>query len=316
MIYNSIIFPLWFFGGKKSNKKLTAMQNNLEWSNTFINLVNISLGLFKWNNLPETCNERFLEETLLFDGKCGFANDPNFGFINLRCNETNSLNIYGQNTQCNLYGCNGYNRNFPLYVEGGDNSNAQAVICRDNPSSYPYYLYIMQGAERLSSCMRAIDVATMQLKRPYFITCEESQRLSVERILADIDNNVPSVITSKGFNPNDIQVLQTGSNPQVLETLWESYYKHDNYVRNILGIQNNPSVDKAERLIVDEVNSNNEIIDMNIDLRLEERKKFCEQVNETFGLNISVELRHKKEEEEYVLETENNNDLRGMEEDE
>ena len=43
-------------------------------------------------------------------------------------------------------------------------------------------------------------------------------------------------------------------------------------------------VDKKERLITDEANSNNELINLNLQASLIPRKKACEQFNILFGL--------------------------------
>lgn len=291
------IFPLFFTGYNaiKSSKKLRKLEDNLEWFNTFVNLVNLCLDMFEWINLPETCNYRYLEQALLFEGKCGFAKDPDLGYLTLRCNQTNTLNIYGDYSEVDLYSFNGYQRRFKNYLIGGDNTDANAVVCIDNDCKYPYFNYILLGSERLSNAMRGIDVASMQLKQPYYITCEESQKLTVERILTDIDNNKPAIITTKSIAPDSFQVLQTGANPQVLLQMWDNYYKHDNLLRTLLGIQNNPNSDKSERLLVDEISSNNQLTDMNIQMRLKCRKLFCEQVNELFGLDLDVKLRHEIE---------------------
>lgn len=278
--------------GKITNKRLQEMENTTEWMNNFVNLTNLCLDMFEWTGLPETCNERFLEQALFFEGKCGFAKDPDLGYLNLRCNQMNTFNIYGELTKLQMYGFNGYNRIFNNYIIGGDNTNAESVICRDNDCMYPYYMYVIQGTDRLSNAMRSIDIASFQLKTPYFITCEETQKNSVTQILTDIAFNKPAIISSKGLSADEFKVLQTGANPQVLMQLWDNYYKHDNQIRTSLGIQSNPASDKSERLIVDEVNSNNQVTEMNINMRLKTRKLFCKQVNETFGLNIDCKLRY------------------------
>ena len=51
---------------------------------------------------------------------------------------------------------------------------------------------------------------------------------------------------------------------------------------------NNANTEKKERLIVDEVNSNNMHILMNLDLEYKNREKACKEINERFGLNIKV----------------------------
>ena len=43
-------------------------------------------------------------------------------------------------------------------------------------------------------------------------------------------------------------------------------------------------IEKAERLITDEANSNNELINLNLQASLAPRKEACRQFNELFGL--------------------------------
>ena len=43
-------------------------------------------------------------------------------------------------------------------------------------------------------------------------------------------------------------------------------------------------IEKAERLITDEANSNNELINLNLQASLTPRKEACKQFNELFGL--------------------------------
>ena len=62
-----------------------------------------------------------------------------------------------------------------------------------------------------------------------------------------------------------------------------------------LGV-NNIMIDKKERLITDEANSNNELINLNLQSFLAPRQKACKQFNEKFGFTgtpneISVRVR-------------------------
>lgn len=313
----------WFpmFSGKADSKKLAKYENNLEWQNTFVRLVNTCLDQFEWTGLPDSCNSRFIEQALLFEGKFALVNDPDYGFLSLRATPNNVYNIYGEFDRVHVYGYNGYSRDFDLWVDGGDNKNSKAVLCRDNDCGYPYYLYIIMATDRMSQAMRSIDVASYQLKHPYFIQCEESQKLSIERILSDVGNNKPAIITTKAVSPDDFKVVQTGANPAVLQQMWDNYYKHENNVKQILGINNNSMPDKSERLLVDEVNANDEQTAINIDIRLKERQHFCEIANKLFGLNISVDVKHNQKSDMEVLSddverTGTDDDLQEMERDE
>ena len=87
------------------------------------------------------------------------------------------------------------------------------------------------------------------------------------------------------------RVVPTNVDTSVLESLWTHYNRLDSHFRTIMGINNNNNQDKKERLIVDEVNANNEATDIQLQLRLMQRQKFCKICNEYFGTNISVKIR-------------------------
>ena len=59
-----------------------------------------------------------------------------------------------------------------------------------------------------------------------------------------------------------------------------------------IGIPNNENQNKKERLITDEVNSNNIETITKCELWLEELKKSCEKTNKMFGTTISLNWRH------------------------
>lgn len=274
-----------------AGKKLNKFQNDIEFQNNFVNLVNLATYVFKWNNLPSTCNERFLELCLLLNGRACMVKDNDMGYLTLKASNTGSeLNIYGEYDKIFAYGYNGFFKEYTAYLEGGDNSNANGVICRDNNLAYPYYYYIILGAKRLTNSIRSIDVASQKLKTPYFITCDESQVKSVEKIINDIEGNKNEIITSKSTMPDMFKVLPTSVDTRTVDVLWNTYNNYDNLIKTILGIDSCTNKDKKERLLVDEVNADSIVSDINVLSRLKMREKFCKQVNELFGLNISVSL--------------------------
>lgn len=282
---------VWGLMPQLSRKKAENYRNLAEYRNVYMQLLNLALSSFEWKNLPETCNERWLEISLLTSGMAGFADDPERGLVALRASASSgTYNIYGEPSKIRLYGFNGYNREFVCYMQGSDNSQAKAVICRDNPTVYPYISYINTYALRISDLLRSIDVATRKLKIPYFIQADQSQAPAIEQLLNDIDDNVDKVITANATDPEAFKVWPTRIDPGVLKAMWESLDNIDGRIREILGITSAPNQDKKERLIKDEVNSNNMFTDANIQQRLRQRQIFAETVNSHFGLNISVEL--------------------------
>ena len=82
----SNMFPLFFcrMNALKSPAKEAAFRNTMEWYNQLSYYINICLSQFEWK-LPDTINPLYLEQALLFEGKVGIANDPDYGIIALRC---------------------------------------------------------------------------------------------------------------------------------------------------------------------------------------------------------------------------------------
>ena len=82
-----------------------------------------------------------------------------------------------------------------------------------------------------------------------------------------------------------IQFLNTTA-PYDADKLRQERYELEREILTFLGLNNN--FEKSERLLVDEVNSNNDFIIRNAELMFEQRKKACAEINEMFGLNITV----------------------------
>lgn len=296
---------MWFYNifpyimlSDSSNKKLSKYENNLEFQNNFCNLLNIAMYTFKFTGLPETCNERFFKLNLLLRGCAALIKDDELGFLSLGVTPNSGYNMYGEVDKLNAYGWNGFNRSYKNYIYGSINTDAQAIICRDNDLCYPFINYLIIAAKRLSDCMRTIDVTAKKLKTPYFIICDEAQRTSVKKILEDIDFNQDSIIANKATMPNQFQVLQTGCNPESLRALWEHYSNLESEIRTTMGINSAANLDKTERLVVDEAEANDVITAINLEVRLKSYEFFCQTVNDYFGLSISVENNIKRVEKE------------------
>lgn len=291
-----------FLWGALPKPKLKAKYKNAEeFQCWYRKLCNMAMSIYKWENLPDSCDHWIIEYALLMYGKVCIAKDEKYGIISLPCQETQMYNIYGYSDSVIAYGFNGFNKTYKCYMQGADNKDVKAVMMYDNPSRFPYIAYIINTAERLSDTIRAIDVAVHKLKNPYWITCSQKQIESVKKTLSQVADNENAVITAKTLTPDEFQILPTSSNPNILNGLWDNYNNTYDIIKEILGINNNQQSDKKERLITDEVNSNNFITEMFLNLRLKQREEFCERVNKTFDLDIRVGLNESFEEFKEML---------------
>lgn len=303
------MFPFFVFDDKMQ-KKMAKYENDLEFQNVFYNLLNIALYSFKFDGLPKTCNERYFKLSLILHGAAALINDKELGFLTLGCTPmmAGDLNIYGEWPQINAYGWNGFNKMYSCYMYGVDNTDAEALICRDNDCMYPMVRTLLMYTKRLTDTMRTLDVTAKKLKTPYFITCDESQKTSVKKILDDIDFNKDSIIANRSTSPNEFNVLQTGVQPESVRVLWEHYSNLESEVRTLLGINSAANLDKKERLVVDEAEANDILTDINIKYRLESYKTFCDTANRMFGLNLTVSSRIENVEKQAEKDADENKD--------
>lgn len=322
-MYNSINdygmnYPLsyWMYSGKTKQKQVNKFKNDRSYLNAYNTLFNLCINMFEWEGLPDTIDERFMEGTLITNGRVAIAKDEELGFIALPFTNQDLVTIYGYSPRINLYGRNGYNKEFDAYVISADNSIANAVRGYDNPSGYPYVNIINEAAERISETSRSIDVGTTKLKNPYIIMANANRKHEVEQYMKALKENHDAILLAESLAMEDaIKVEKVQFDVAALDALWEQKRRYSSEAREALGIENNENIDKSERLLVDEVNANNTVTQMNLDVRLRSRQEFCEIVNEQFGLNISVKIRHdemlkefkgyypEEEEEEIVDET-------------
>lgn len=299
-----------------SHKRLARFQSNVEFMNTFQSLYNTAMNTFKWT-VPETCDERMIERSLLLTGRVLFV-EENDALLSLAGGGAGSVNIYGYPLTAYGWGLNGFNKEYRLYLDGADISKDvargtvgapiserqyNAVLGYDNANAYPYINYILAAAERLSNTQRALDVAVQNLKQPVIITCEETQVKAAQEALNNRDSNVAAIISSGKLPIDSFKVWDTHANPQTLVELRNYYEWIENQVKEVLGIEANAQTDKKERLLVDEVNANNQSTEISTEKRLAYRKRLADLTNKAFpGYNISVELRNPPQNEMEVEE--------------
>lgn len=266
------------------------LQNSQFWESEKINnatyimyynrLCELAISCFKWHNLPPTVDERFLELSLLTDGKAVFFYDDAIGYLALRLMLGGEMDLYDIPTERTAYGSNGYNEKLT-----SDNS----VIIFNNMLHTNQQLEIELYARRLWDLDRTIDINARAQKTPILITCEQEQRLTMANIYMKYDGNIPVIYGDKNLNPNAIKVLTTNS-PYVADKLYQLKNQIWNEALTSLGISN-LNIQKKERLITDESEKSQGATIANRYTRLNARQQACKQINNMFGLNLSVEFR-------------------------
>lgn len=258
----------------------SGILNNATFRQYYNRLVELSISMFEWKNLPDTVDPRFLELTLFTDGQAVFFEDEVMGYLCLQNILGGQFDVYRIPVDRRAYAVNGYQKRL---------DNTDSVIIWNNYLHTNSMLDVQMFAKRLYNLDRAIDVNANAQKTPILLLCDESERLSLENIYMQYDGNMPVIKAQKSLNPNAFTVLNTDA-PYVADKLYELKIQIWNEALTYLGISN-INITKKERLITDEVTRNQGGTIASRYSRLQSRREACKKINEMFGLDIWCDYR-------------------------
>ena len=274
----------------------SLLVNNQTYIDYLERFKKIALSMFEWVNLPESMNQRYLEECLYYKGQASLLKDEEKGFINTQCCSNGQINIYGLPTALNCYSF-GYQQDRKLYTGFKDENTEKdsCVLVMNTWQRVPTASTLELFALRLYEAERTCDVNIKAQKTPVLITVDESQRLTMENLYSQYDGNKPMIFGDKNqLQSGILKAINTGAQ-YIADKVTE--YKKEIWKEALtfLGI-NNIAVNKKERLVTDEANYNNELTNLNLQSFLIPRQEACKQFNDLFGLTgtdkeISVRVR-------------------------
>ena len=273
----------------KNRAFMSTLNENIRTYRLYLDQIfEIAIARYKWNGLPNTIDERFLELTLC--GKNGavlFFKDENIGHLALPCTMSGRFNVYNIPIQRRAYAVNGYQAT-------RDDTNSVIIYSNQLHNGMSVYNRLVQYAKDLYLIDSIIMVNVNAQKTPLMLLADEKQMLTLKNLYMKYDGNQPFIFGDRNdLNPNSIQALVTGA-PYVADKLYELKQNIWNEVLTFLGVPN-VQMNKKERLITDEVNRGLGGVFASRYSGLLSRRQACEQINEMFGLNISVEYRNETE---------------------
>lgn len=264
--------------GNDNNFWSSLINNQMEWRMYFNRLVELAVSMFDWQNLPETIDARFMELVLFAEGHCVFFEDKDLGFLALRCTTGGHFNVYRIPLKRYVVADNGYHKRLTI---------KNSVLIYNNYLHLPSTLEVELFAKRLWDLDCSIDTNARAQKTPIILTCDESERLTIQNLYKEYIGNSPVIYGTKKLNADSLKVLSTNA-PFVADKLYTLKTQIWNEALTFLGI-NNMNLTKKERLITDEVTRNQGGIIASRYSRLKMRQQACDEINRMFGTNIWVE---------------------------
>ena len=238
----------------------------------------LALNRYKWENLPNGIESRYIEQMLFDNGECAMFDHPDLGLCVMRSSSRENLNIYGEPTKLSLTGFNAHRT--------GMMDDCVRII--NNDLALPTLPDIVYYARRMAEIDDIIMQNLRQQRVPYLFATDENNSFSMKTLYDRMYQGEPAIFIDKEMlkgEPENIMVIPTTA-PYLVDKLQIQKQEMERELLTFLGINN--TLEKKERLIVDETNSNNQFIKMASDIGFKQRQLACEQINEMFGLNVRV----------------------------
>lgn len=240
------------------------------------------IKIFKYENLPSTIPQECLEDYILHFGYAGITKNEKYGLVAVPCTK---------------YGVGLYPRFEPLaqyctpLMQGRDLIIGQDIIVFKNNT---YQLSCIPLVERYARLLADADSSiTIALENARINTLpsfddEESAESYKAYMIANRLGQVDTVLDSSFIQKGNFVDYQKNSNSTLSLSLVET---RNEILRSfLLEIGITTANGKKERMVVDEVNVNSQLLLFNLRDMLDNRKKAVESVNAIYGTDISVEL--------------------------
>ena len=258
------------------------LMNNDTYTDYLERMKKICLSLFEWENLPKTMNSRFLEMCLFYNGQAALLYDDDYGYINTMAADGGYINIYGLPTEIQCYSYQ-FNQRRSLYLtDTGEEKGKECILVLNNYERIPTCSTIYLFAYRLAEAQRTADVNIKAERTPVLITTDQKQLYTLKKMYEEFDGNSPAIFADKNvLTPDALKALKTDA-PYIADKIMD--YKREiwNEFLTFIGVSN--LAEKRERLVTSEVDSNNELLNLNLQSLLTTRKEACRQFNEKYGL--------------------------------
>ena len=265
----------------------SAVSNKLAYYAYYTQLLEIAISRFKWINLPDTVDARFLEVVLNTKGFALFFKDEDIGYLGMNTTIGGQLSNYNIPINRQAFASNGYKANRTI---------KDSVIVWNNLIHTNGQTKLLEFAKDLYNLECIIRTNANAQKTPLMILCDERTRLTMENLYQKYEGNAPFIFGSSrnsDLSVTSIQAMNTQA-PYLADKLYQLKTNIWNEALTFLGIPN-VSVSKKERMVIDEVNRMQGGVFASRYSALEARRQACDQINKMFGLNVDVEFRQENQ---------------------
>ena len=191
---------------------------------------------------------------------------------------------------CTLVGLNIYNEPTQIQITSPLINKtlkvSDGVLIYNNYTKTGLMPIIMNYVDRLTEIETTINTNIYLQKAPYILIGDKKTEKSIREVTKQITSNEPVIIVKANLIEG-LQNISLNTN-FVAPDLYELKQKIENEFLTFIGLNNNCEANKKERLLVDEINVNNDYINRNVDILYNSREFACRKINERFGVNWKI----------------------------
>ena len=168
--------------------------------------------------------------------------------------------------------------------------NDDVVIGWGHTSHAPVRSLVMFYIEKIADVENTINVNLFAHKLPRLVIVSPEDRARVEEIIMAIEQGEKKLFLEAEDYQAIKNVLDAGGGSYIIDKLYQYKQNLENELLTFLGINNVP-IEKKERLITDEAQSNDQLINDSSDCFLDSLQNFCDEINTVLDYNITVEAK-------------------------
>ena len=257
--------------------KITMSGRTLRWVKK---LANTKVEMFGYKNLPNDLTPQILESALLFMNCLCFYNSKEFGLCLCKYRYSSDFDLYWKPKRVEVLTISGYSiaTNVPF---------EDIILVRDNKMDIIPFITIMSYVEDICSIENTLFSNMEVLKLPWLFTGDKNQVATYKQLIKKATNYEPFALSSKANNSlslsSELKDFNFPVTPQTYKELIE-WYKNE--AMRSIGIYS--ADEKRERIVNDEIQASNEVVDFIYEGMKNERLEFIKLVNEKFGTNIEL----------------------------
>lgn len=267
-------------GGKNRNK---CNGNKVHWQSADLNrrlynyyydiILKMAISRFRWLNLPKTCDERYLEYTLVTEGMASiaFPHKLEGKFLSLQCTPHGMPNMYDRPVKWEAVGQNG-TRYFC--------SRKNGVTVFDNETHFPLAVGIDLYANELAHLRITKRMNRLHQQIPFVLDGPQEKRQDMVNMFKQVAGGEPAILTTDSMQQIEYKALSTGV-PFLGEELAIDEANVWSRIYTMLGIKNSPV--KQERQTEDEIRAQENPTTLIASSSLIERRKAADELNLRFG---------------------------------